>query len=595
MTTDPSNAVVDSSIRAYSQALASRSLEGVGVDTIYLRIDLADGPDRLREVPKLAGWDDSPSSLDFAWCLKHKTLKQAWMGLQKSSGALHLRLSIAELGSALGGQKGNLAKVTPADMRDFLATLLEDLEDALEVPGLPTCVEITRLDVCADIVTEDPGLALATFRDKSAVVARRAKQEGWSFEVQKTPHSITIPRRAPKVGRSDINTTEPSRFYNKGKKHKRADLEGLVRMEAVHGQGHHYTCFVPGSKTPMDVLSACSGKLWRSLLQERLRELGLTHDVRIKNTASVHQAANLLVADGINDAQAALYALASLDPTGSLKMSPRAIRRNKQLVESRTNIRLSSTPTAPRFVADLWKLIEGAQLPDPQGPPCYRDDAAELLGLRPRAPAATDYLDEVEFQLSPTSITLEPLQVLRPPADDPEEVDPIGAPANNRQVDLPILDSLQVLDIDPAPPGHGIDSDHQERVDDPQPTVRLPQEPQEGKCTLESTLPTPPASPTATAHGSMESDPGACRGAGEGPSRGKQGAIVHQRNRRGCVEGVSQHTRGEPKRSRIDALYGADGGPAMGDPLVLDLDLPDLTPAQALAFLQSLRTKRVAR
>ncbi len=588
MTTDPSTSVVDSSIRAYPQALASRALEGVGVDTIYLRMDLSDAPETIKVAPKLAGWEASPNHGEFFWCLKHSKLPAAWMGLQKSSGALHLRLSMAELGSSLANQKGNLGKVSPADMRDFLATLLEDLEDALDVAGLAH-VEVTRLDVCADIVTEEPGLALATFRDKSAVVARRAKQEGWSFEVQKTPHSITIPRRAPKDGR-DINTTEPSRFYNKGKKHtKRKDLEGLVRMEAVHGQGSRHTCFVPGSKTPMDLASACSGALWRSLLLERLRELGLNADVRIKNTASVFQAANLLAADGINDAQAALYALAELDTTGSLKMSPRAIRRNKQLVESRTNIRLSSTPTAPRFVADLWALIQNAQLPDPHGPPCYRDDVAELLGLRPSAPAATFHSRDLESQLS--HIILEPLQVLRPLADDHEEVDSIDAPAQDRPVDLPILDSLTVLDLDSAPPGHGIDSAHLERVDDPQPTVRVTQE---GECTLESALPTPPASPTATAHGSEESDPGACRGAGEGSSRGGGRADLPCGGRRVGVEGVSEVKRGEPKWSWMDALYGADGGPAKNDRPLLDLDLPDLTPAQAKAFLQRLRAKQVA-
>ena len=59
------------------------------------------------------------------------------------------------------------------------------------------------------------------------------------------------------------------------------------------------------------------------------------------------------------------------------------------------------------------------------------------------------------------------------------------------------------------------------------------------------------------------------------------------------VEGRSQEKRGGRDWLRIDALYGGAGGSAKDERPLLDLDLPDLDPAQAKVFLQGLRPKRV--
>lgn len=359
-------------------------ISGIGIDTIYLEVPLAGLPGNLEFAPSLEGFFQTVHPR-WKWALQHRHLANLWIGARDvmvttkgrcAAGTLRVRLSVAELISSVAGSKGNLGQVTPARLHEILSTLLDDLGDALGAPGLAGRCEVTRLDVFADLLTTHAGQALAVFKDRMVLVSRRAARQGKSFTVGDNLEHVSLARRKGS-GRS----TEPTVVYDKGRQMGREDLHGLVRFEVVQGAGKR-------SKDPLSIQGACNADLWRALLRDRLLELGLERDVKIKVPSDLQAAAMLLIKDGINPAQAALYALQCLDPakflTGEKKLA-RALRENRKNVEARTRLRLSAARTDPTFIRDLWTLIEGAQLEDPQdGPVPYDDEVSQALGLRPR-------------------------------------------------------------------------------------------------------------------------------------------------------------------------------------------------------------------
>lgn len=424
---------------------------GIGIDTIYLEFPLAGLPGSLEVAPSMEGFFQTVHRR-WKWALQHHRLDNLWIGARNilvdtrgrcTGGILRVRLSVAELASNMRGDKGNLGQVSPARLHEILSTLTEDLEDALMAPGLAARAEVTRLDVFADIMTGHAGQALAVFKDRMVLVSKRAARQGKSFQVGDNLDHVSIARRKGS-GRS----SEPTVVYDKAKQAGRDDLQGLIRFECVHGTGRR-------AKDPLSILGACKGELWKSLLGERLLELGLAKDVKLKTPSSIQAAALELVKDGVPLAQAMLYAAQSLDPAKVLsgeKKLARALRENRKTVEARTRIRFSGARTDPTFIRDLWDLIENTQLKDPQGCVPYDDEVSQSLGLRPRdgvpsydpsslephLPNLDHLLEDGIYELDLGGSPCQPdhhddLQVTGPPGHHPEEVS-VPRPARRARV-----------------------------------------------------------------------------------------------------------------------------------------------------------------
>lgn len=381
-----------------------KALAGVTIDTICLRFRL-DGllTDDWFGRPILSRWREHRDRSRATWSLAHHDLPSARLYARDMiddgsgklvGGILELKLSVSELVGHLRGRTDNVYKAAPQQCYDALFSFVRALEEAWELADgeLWDRHVVVRCDVAADVWTDDPQGAVAVVAGRSAMVAKRAAQEGWSFESQKGPHSTLIPRRAREQGRS-LRSTEPSVCYDKGRQLGKAgrDLVGLVRFECVTGTGR-------AGRDRVTISQVCAWSFWIETLRERLLELGLPADVKLEQCADIPTAIGKLVADGVSPAQAALYAVSVLSPGGLSSVPARALRANRRQVETRTNIRFSTAKTSPTFVADLHALISAAP-PHDLSSPVLSAKIARLVGERTcpsQGSVDLSYLDTID-------------------------------------------------------------------------------------------------------------------------------------------------------------------------------------------------------